>query len=52
MLVTDTKAPKSAFDEVIPDPDGAVAARYGTGENGGLFVIRPDGYIAWRSDQR
>ena len=52
VLVTDAEAPKSAFNEVIPDPDRAVAARYGTGENGGLFVIRPDGYIASRSDQR
>jgi hypothetical protein len=52
VLVTDAKAPKSAFDELIPDPDRAVAERYGTGENGGLFVIRPDGYIASRSDLR
>jgi hypothetical protein len=43
--------PNSAFDEVIADPDRAVAARYGTGDSGGLFVIRPDGYIASRSDQ-
>jgi 2-polyprenyl-6-methoxyphenol hydroxylase-like FAD-dependent oxidoreductase len=47
-LVTDAEAPTSAFDEVISDPDRAVAARYGTGENGGRFVIRPDGYIASR----
>jgi hypothetical protein len=52
VLVTDAEAPKSAFTEVIPDPNRAVAARYDTGENGGLFVIRPDGYIASRSDQR
>jgi FAD binding domain len=52
VLVTDAEAPESAFNEVIPDPDRAVAARYSTGENGGLFVIRPDGYIASRSDQR
>src|SRR5580704_1086336 len=52
VLVTDADAPNSAFNEVIPDPDRAVAARYGTGENGGLFMIRPDGYLASRSDQR
>jgi hypothetical protein len=52
VLVTGAGAPRPAFNEVIPDPDRAVAARYGTGENGGLFVIRPDGYIASRSDQR
>jgi 2-polyprenyl-6-methoxyphenol hydroxylase-like FAD-dependent oxidoreductase len=52
VLVTDAEMPDPAFSEVIPDPGRAVAARYGTGENGGLFVIRPDGYIASRSDQR
>jgi hypothetical protein len=52
VLVADAEAPTSAFDGVISDPDRAVAARYGTGKNGGLFVIRPDGYIASRSDQR
>lgn len=52
VLVAGAEAPKSAFNEVISDPDRAVAARYGTGENGGLFVIRPDGYIASRSDER
>jgi FAD binding domain len=52
VLVTDADAPNAAFDAVIVDPDRAVATRYGTGENGGLFVIRPDGYIASRSDQR
>jgi 2-polyprenyl-6-methoxyphenol hydroxylase-like FAD-dependent oxidoreductase len=52
VLVTDAEAPETAFTEVIPDPDRAVAKRYGTGDKGGLFVIRPDGYIASRSDQR
>jgi hypothetical protein len=51
VLVTDTPAPTSAFDDVITDPDRAVAARYGTDQHGGLFVIRPDGYIASRSFQ-
>ena len=50
VLVTDADTLTSAFDEVIADPDRAVAARYSTGQNGGLVVIRPDGYIASRSD--
>jgi hypothetical protein len=52
VLITDADAPNSPFDEVVADPDRAVAARYGTAESGSLFVIRPDGYIASRSDQR
>jgi hypothetical protein len=52
VLVTDAEAPKSQFNKVILDPDRAVASRYGTGDQGGLFVIRPDGYIASRSKQR
>jgi hypothetical protein len=36
---------------VVADPGRAVAARYRTGESGGQFVIRPDGYIASRTDQ-
>jgi hypothetical protein len=51
VLVTETAAPASAFDEVIADPERAVAARYGTRQHGGLFVIRPDGYIASRTSQ-
>jgi hypothetical protein len=51
VLVTDGDTPALAFDEVIRDPDRAVAARYGTAENCGVFVIRPDGYIASHSDQ-
>ena len=30
------------------DPEGLVAQRYGVGEGGGSFVIRPDGYIGAR----
>jgi 2-polyprenyl-6-methoxyphenol hydroxylase-like FAD-dependent oxidoreductase len=52
VLITEAEAPETAFNEVIPDPDRAVARRYGTGDKGGLFVIRPDGYIASRSNQR
>ncbi len=50
VLVSDASTPGGAFDDVIVDPGRAVAARYGTGESGGRFVIRPDGYIARRSD--
>jgi hypothetical protein len=52
VLVADAEATMPAFSDVIPDRDRAAAASYGTGENGGLFVIRPDGYIASRSDRR
>jgi hypothetical protein len=51
VLVTDAEAPESAFDQLIRDPDRTAAAGYATGENGGVFVIRQDGYIASRSDQ-
>jgi hypothetical protein len=29
-------------------PDPALAARYGLGEAGRLYLIRPDGYIGYR----
>ncbi len=30
------------------DPEGLVAERYGVGDHGGLFAIRPDGYVGAR----
>jgi 2-polyprenyl-6-methoxyphenol hydroxylase-like FAD-dependent oxidoreductase len=29
----------------LPDPERAIARRYGFGEEGGLVVVRPDGYV-------
>jgi 2-polyprenyl-6-methoxyphenol hydroxylase-like FAD-dependent oxidoreductase len=53
VLVTDAAVPDaSGFDEIVSDPDRAVAARYGTGAHEGRFVIRPDGYVASRSGPR
>jgi 2-polyprenyl-6-methoxyphenol hydroxylase-like FAD-dependent oxidoreductase len=34
--------------EVVFDPGGRVAGRYGFGDEGGLVLVRPDGYIAAR----
>lgn len=50
VLVADAETGGAAFDQVIADPDRAVAARYGTGRHGSRFVIRPDGYITSRTE--
>jgi len=44
VLVTADKAPVAGYDNVIADPKGIVAQRFGL-KNGGRVVIRPDGYI-------
>jgi 2-polyprenyl-6-methoxyphenol hydroxylase-like FAD-dependent oxidoreductase len=49
VLVSDGAPNGSGFDEVLSDPDGLVAARYGVGGEGALFLIRPDGYVALRA---
>ena len=33
------------FDAVIADPERRVAARYGVADEGGIVLVRPDGYI-------
>jgi hypothetical protein len=33
------------YDAVVADPERAVAARYGFGGEGGVLLVRPDGYI-------
>jgi 2-polyprenyl-6-methoxyphenol hydroxylase-like FAD-dependent oxidoreductase len=38
------------FDAVVLDPDRRVAKRYGIGDEGGLVLIRPDGYIGLRAE--
>ena len=37
------------FDGVLIDPERRVAARYGIGKEGGLVLVRPDGYIGLRA---
>ena len=32
------------------DPERKVAARYGLDDDGGLVVVRPDGYIGLRAE--
>jgi hypothetical protein len=44
VLVTADEAPVAGYDNVIADPKGIVAQRFGL-KNGGRVVIRPDGYI-------
>jgi 2-polyprenyl-6-methoxyphenol hydroxylase-like FAD-dependent oxidoreductase len=49
VLVADAPSASPEFNDTLADPDRTVAARYGTGRHGGIFVIRPDGYIARRA---
>jgi 2-polyprenyl-6-methoxyphenol hydroxylase-like FAD-dependent oxidoreductase len=44
VLVTTEETPVVGFDNVIADPKGVVAERFGL-KSGGRVVIRPDGYI-------
>jgi hypothetical protein len=38
------------FDAVLLDPDRRVAERYGIGDEGGLVLVRPDGYLGHRTE--
>lgn len=49
VLVGDGIDPAS-FDQVIADPDRLVADRYGFGKQGGLVLVRPDGYVGLRAN--
>lgn len=44
VLVTPDDTPVGGYDDVIPDPDGVIARRFGLSD-GGRVVVRPDGYI-------
>jgi 2-polyprenyl-6-methoxyphenol hydroxylase-like FAD-dependent oxidoreductase len=44
VLIASDDTPVGGYDEVIVDPDGVVAKRYGL-RSGGRIVVRPDGYI-------
>ncbi len=51
VLVAMPRGPKAGLPAevaVIEDPQGALFRRYGI-ETGGLYLIRPDGYVAYRS---
>jgi hypothetical protein len=39
----------SWIDTAIADPEGRIAHRYGIGDHGEIFAIRPDGYIGMRA---
>jgi hypothetical protein len=39
----------SPFDAAVVDPEGSVARRYGVGDHGELFAVRPDGYVGLRT---
>jgi 2-polyprenyl-6-methoxyphenol hydroxylase-like FAD-dependent oxidoreductase len=51
-LARDNGAPLTAYeigpDRALQDPDGNWAERYGVGASGAVLV-RPDGFVAWRS---
>jgi len=40
---------ESPFDAAVVDPEGSVARRYGVGDHGELFAVRPDGYVGLRT---
>ncbi len=42
MIIVDSEG---IHADAVPDPQRLVAARYGLGKDGGIVVIRPDGYI-------
>ena len=46
VLVVGDATDGDGFDEVLVDPAGAVAARYGS-KDGLLVIVRPDGYLAY-----
>ena len=39
----------SPFDAAVVDPGASVARRYGVGDHGELFAVRPDGYVGLRT---
>jgi 2-polyprenyl-6-methoxyphenol hydroxylase-like FAD-dependent oxidoreductase len=51
VLVTDSPRPPSGFDQVVVDPERKLTARYGLDhDDGGLILVRPDGYIGLRAE--
>ena len=49
VVVAGEKSPELPVDVAITDPAGRVARRYGVGERGEIFAVRPDGYIGLRT---
>ncbi|HEY2770871.1 MAG TPA: FAD-dependent monooxygenase [Solirubrobacteraceae bacterium] len=51
VLVADAEPAPESFDEFVLDPERTVAKRYGIhDDDGGLLLIRPDGYVGLRAD--
>jgi 2-polyprenyl-6-methoxyphenol hydroxylase-like FAD-dependent oxidoreductase len=51
VLVADTAVPRPpAGATVLVDARRSIADRYGVGHNGGVFVVRPDGYVGAIAD--
>lgn len=50
VLVADAAPAAGMFDEVVLDPERKVAERYGVGDDGGLILVRPDGYVGLRAE--
>jgi hypothetical protein len=49
VVVATEEIDESWVDSSIADPEGRVAHRYGVGQHGEIFAIRPDGYIGMRA---
>jgi 2-polyprenyl-6-methoxyphenol hydroxylase-like FAD-dependent oxidoreductase len=49
LVVAAEEVDESWVDSSIADPEGRIADRYGVGEHGEIFAIRPDGYIGMRT---
>ena len=45
LLFCDAPVDTTGYDRIVVDPDRRVASRYGLGEEPGIIVVRPDGYI-------
>jgi 2-polyprenyl-6-methoxyphenol hydroxylase-like FAD-dependent oxidoreductase len=51
VLVADAEPTAKPFDEFVLDPGRTVAERYGIdGDDGGLILVRPDGYVGLRAE--
>jgi 2-polyprenyl-6-methoxyphenol hydroxylase-like FAD-dependent oxidoreductase len=49
VLVGGPEGGGAGFDVAIPDGERLAAKRYAVGDGGGIFVVRPDGYIGLRA---
>jgi hypothetical protein len=49
VVVAADEVVEPSVDVSVADPEGRTAHRYGVGEHGEIFAIRPDGYIGMRA---